>query len=402
MKYIIDTNVLMDFPNVIDKYDVIILSHVIRELENHKNSRNYNLAYKSRKAIKYIKNNLDKITFDDKDYNFILNDIYDPNYTDNRILQACVENNYGLITNDLLLQFKAKQYNLDIIDCHKKNTISYSGVKDIFIDKSNIEDQKILVNIYENPHINTFNLFQNQYLIIWDKITNHAIDKFRWDGYKLVKLKYKPIRNDFAGKIIPINYKQELVFDLLQNPDITVKSVFGNYGVGKDFLMISHALNLIANGRFEKLIWVRNNIEVKDTNQIGFLPSDLTSKLLPFAMPLADHLGGIYSLEMMIKENKIEVQHLGFMRGREIKNSIIYVTEVQNNTKDHVELLIGRVGHGSNLWVNGDVNQSDEEKFFINSSIEALTKLKGNKLYGQVTLDKIERSETSKLAEILR
>ena len=110
--------------------------------------------------------------------------------------------------------------------------------------------------------------------------------------------------------------------------------------------MVTHAIQLIKQNKYDKLIWIRNNVEVKDTNPIGFLPNDMKSKLLPFAMPLADHLGGESGLEMFINQGKIEIQHLGFIRGRNITNSIIYCSESENMTKEHIQLLIGRVAEG--------------------------------------------------------
>lgn len=165
--------------------------------------------------------------------------------------------------------------------------------------------------------------------------------------------------------------------------------------------MLSHAIQAVKEGKFDKIVWVRNNIEVKDTNSIGFLPDGLEDKLKPFLAPLQDFLGGEESLEMFIDEGKVEVQHLGFIRGRDIKNSIIYVTECQSNTKEHIKLLLGRVGEGSQIWLNGDDQQTDNRKFDHNNGVKVLQQLAGNKLYGQVTMDMTERSKTARLAEVL-
>ena len=98
----------------------------------------------------------------------------------------------------------------------------------------------------------------------------------------------------------------------------------------------------------------------------------------------------------------MEVQHLGFIRGRDIKNSIILCSEAENLTKQHVQLLIGRVGEGSSLWLDGDFKQVDSKIFEENSGLNiAIDKLKGNKLFGFVHLEKSERSETAALADLL-
>jgi len=410
--YLIDTNILLENPEIINTYKSVIISQVIRELEKHKLSNNGDLAYKARRATRYIDENCDKVIFDFKDYKVKFDENADPQYVDNQIIQACLDNGYGLITNDLLLKFKANGYRIDVIEINQDDTEEYTGIYDLYLTSSK-EDQELLAHLYESPEDNIFELVQNQYLFIWDKdkptyddfgnINGYEfIDSFRFDGEKLTKLKYKPINSKFMGeKIKPINKKQEMLFDLLQNKDITTKVCLGKYGVGKDFVMISHALDLIEQGKMDKLIWARNNVELADVPTLGILPGDKNEKLIEFAMPLADHVGGIDGLEMLIKQGKIEIQHLGSLRGRDIKHSIIYVTECQNNTREHIKLLIGRVGKGSQLWLNGDLKQTDKEVYRRNSGIKALAVLKGNPLFGQATLDKTERSDTAKLADLL-
>lgn len=412
--FVIDTNVLLESPEIINDYNVVITSMVLRELEKHKISHNGDLAYKARRATRIIDDNSEKIKLDLKDYTDITFDTYaDKNYVDNQIIQMCIENSYGIITNDLLLKLKAKSYEIEVVKIEEKNNDDYKGVYELFISDSK-EDQELLANLYEIPERNQLKLVQNQYLYIWNKNKPNynndrehngyeLIDNLKFDGQKLVKLKYKTITNKFDGhkKIKPINKKQEMLFDLLQNNDITIKSVFGKYGVGKDFIMISHALDLMDQGKIDKIIWARNNVELKDVPSLGTLPGDKVDKLIEFAMPLVDHLGGIEGLKMFLLQGKIEIQHLGSLRGRDIKKSIIYVTEAQNNTDSHIELLIGRVGEGSQLWINGDLKQTDKEVYERNSGIRALYKLKGHYLYGQAELDKTERSETAKLAELI-
>ena len=53
-------------------------------------------------------------------------------------------------------------------------------------------------------------------------------------------------------------------------------------------------------------------------------------------MPLADHCGGIEGIKYLIEEGKLEVIPLGFLRGRSIRNSILYSMESENLTKQHI------------------------------------------------------------------
>ncbi|PLR99632.1 PhoH family protein [Bacillus sp. T33-2] len=410
--YLVDTNAILETPEALIEYHTVILSHVIRELEKHKISFNKELAYKARRATRYIEENKDKVKFDFNDYQVRFDTEADQQYTDNKILQACLDNGYGIITNDLLLKFKAEGLNIEVLETVRTIETEYSGVFDLYITKQKA-DQELLADIYQDPYNNRFDLVKNQYLYIWDKdsptynedgaLNGYSfIDCFKFDGEKIIKLRFKPIFSKFMGeKVKPINKKQEMLFDLLQNKDISIKACFGKYGVGKDFVMINHALDLIEQGKMDKLIWARNNVELEDVPTLGILPGDKIEKLIEFAMPLADHVGGVEGLKMLILQGKIEIQHLGSLRGRDIKRSIIYVTECQNNTNKHIKLLIGRVGKESQLWLNGDLMQTDKEVYRRNSGIRALSVLKGNKLFGQVTLDKTERSDTAQLAELI-
>lgn len=413
-KFAVDTNILIDHFAELEEYQVVLLGHVLRELDKHKSNsgRNPELAYKARRVVRYIKENKDKFIFDTRDYDG--SSFGDNVYEDNRILAAVVENQYSLITNDVLLGFRAEGMGIEVIEFGDKGKedLDYSGVHEIFLT-SNKEDQELLAQLYENPSYNPFNLVQNQYLFIWDKekptynddgeMNGYELtDSFKFDGFQFTKLRYKTVTPKYLGdKVKPINKKQEMLFDLLQNKDITIKACFGKYGVGKDFVMITHALDLIDQGKVDKIIWARNNVELADVPTLGILPGDKIEKLIEFAMPLADHVGGVEGLEVLIRQGKIEIQHLGSLRGRDIKRSIIYVTECQNDTKEHIQLLIGRVGKESQLWLNGDLKQTDKDVYRHNSGIKALAKLKGHRLYGQVTLDKTERSDTAQLAELL-
>lgn len=255
--------------------------------------------------------------------------------------------------------------------------------------------------LYTDPSNNIYNCLDNQYLIIYNDDDTVA-DRFKWCDGSYKKLSYKQINNSFVSKIKPRNTQQECAFDMLQDKNTTIKVVTGRFGSGKTFLMVTNALQLVSENKFERIVWVRNNWGVKDTKDIGALPGTELEKLLPWAAPFADHVGGFDGVEMLMHQNKLEIQHLGFIRGRDIKNSIIICSEAENLTKQHVQLLIGRVGEGSNLWLDGDFKQTDAKVFEENNGLNiAIDRLKGNPLFGYVHLEKSERSVTSALADLL-
>lgn len=244
-------------------------------------------------------------------------------------------------------------------------------------------------------------LLLNEYMIAKDGDGN-TLELLKRKGDKLVKVPYKAISSRFLDKIKPRNIQQQMAIDMLYDPDTTVKVLTGPFGAGKDVLMASAAVDLIEHGKFDKIVYVRNNIEVKNSKPIGFLPGSYTDKLLPFAMPLADHLGGVDGLNLMMTQGRVEVVHLGFIRGRDIRNSIIICSEAENMTKEHMQLLISRVSEGSSLWINGDFKQRDAEVFARNSGLmAAIYKLRGHPRFAYVKLLKTERGETAAMADLL-
>ena len=276
------------------------------------------------------------------------------------------------------------------------NNGKYLGYKTITTDEDLIWEA-----IYSESTKNIFDCLENEYVYIVSP-SRENYDILKWTDGKYKKLAYKTINNNFVDKIKPRNIQQQMAFDLLQSKTETIKVITGRFGSGKTFLMVANALQAIHDNKFEKIVWVRNNVGVKDTKDIGALPGNTIDKIFPYVMPLADHVGGVDGIEMLMRQGKLEVQHLGFIRGRDIKNSIILCSEAENLTKQHVQLLIGRVGEGSSLWLDGDFKQVDSKIFEENSGLNiAIDKLKGNKLFGFVHLEKSERSETAALADLL-
>lgn len=248
---------------------------------------------------------------------------------------------------------------------------------------------------------NHFSCLENEYVILENE-EKEVIDKYRWTGTEYKQVRYKPIENNFTGLIRPRNPQQCLAFDMLQDDKTTIKLLTGVFGSGKTLLMISHALEAIRCGEVDKIVWVRNNIEVKDSVPLGALPGGADEKLLPFAGPLLDHIGGLDGMYAMIDNGQLELQHLGYIRGRDIKHAIVIATEAENLTTQHVQLLIGRIGEGSQLWLDGDHKQVDKQVFKDNSGLlKAVERLAGQSLFGYVNLPISERSATARLADLL-
>lgn len=239
----------------------------------------------------------------------------------------------------------------------------------------------------------------NEYLIISDE-KGEIVDKRQWDGVEFKSFPFPVINNDFIGAIKPRNVHQEIAMHMLRNPKIPVKLITGTYGSGKTLLLTAVAYDLVNRGKFNKIIWVRNNVQVKDTDQLGALPGDEVDKMLPYVMPLADHCGGVEGVRDLIERGALEVIPLGFLRGRSLRKSIIISSEAENLTKEHIQLMLGRIDEGSNLWMDADLRQRDRIAFERSKGIETMIeKLSGDPLFGYVHLTKTERSAAAQLAD---
>lgn len=248
---------------------------------------------------------------------------------------------------------------------------------------------------FYSHNFDNFHFVENQYII-------YSSSVFKYQNNEFIRVDYPTIEGTWIGSIKPRNIEQRAAIDLLLDTRSTIKLVDGTWGTGKTMLLAAAALKGVEEGRFDKIVWIRNNVQVKDTDALGALPGDELDKMLPYLMPLADHCGGIEGLMRLITANQVEVIPLGFLRGRSIRNSVIISSEAENLTKEHIQLLIGRVDEGSNLWLDADIRQRDKASFEKSKGVETLVdRLKGEPLFGYVHLIKSERSETARLADKL-
>ena len=258
-----------------------------------------------------------------------------------------------------------------------------------------------LAQFYSNKDLWAGDLYENQYLLIKDS-TGEVVDKYCRQNGELRQVLFCRLGGSFTGAIKPRNPQQACLFDMLKDKTSKIKLVTGRFGSGKTLAMTNAALELIEKGKFERIVWVRNNVSVKDAPEIGYLPGTEIDKLMPYVMPLADHAGGEEGIKKMLENGTLEVIPLGHLRGRSLRNCIVFCTECENLTRQHIQLLMGRIDEGSQLWLDGDVKQRDKDIFEKSAGLERMIeRLAGNKLFAHIHLEKSERSEVAALADLL-
>lgn len=274
--------------------------------------------------------------------------------------------------------------------------MDYKGYKDLTLYDWQMAD------FYNGKQaLYTKDMVENQYLLVRDG-TGEVVDKYCYQNGELRQVHFCTLGGTFIGAIKPRNPQQICLFDMLKDKTSKIKLVTGRFGSGKTLAMTNAALELIEKGKFERIVWVRNNISVKDAPDIGFLPGTEIEKLMPYVMPLADHAGGEEGIRKMLEDGRLEVIPLGHLRGRSLRNSIVFCTECENLTRQHIQLLMGRIDEGSQLWLDGDLKQRDRQIFEQSAGLERMVeRLAGNKLFAHVHLEKSERSEVAALADLL-
>jgi len=172
------------------------------------------------------------------------------------------------------------------------------------------------------------------------------------------KTTYKGADNKKTSGMVPKTDKQkELLEALHANSQVFI---LGPAGTGKTYVTATYAADKYTLKEIDKIVITRPHVAVG--KELGFLKGDLTEKTMPWALPVLDvlekHLGK-GAVETGIKNGNIEMAPLALMRGRSFDNAFIIVDETQNITTHELKMLLTRVGEGTTIVLNGDIQQSD-------------------------------------------
>jgi phosphate starvation-inducible PhoH-like protein len=172
------------------------------------------------------------------------------------------------------------------------------------------------------------------------------------------KTNYKGASAKQTSGLVPKTDRQkELIDALKENSQVFI---LGPAGTGKTYVTATYASDLYTTKEIDKIVITRPHVAVG--KELGFLKGDLTEKTMPWALPVLDvlekHLGK-GTVETGIKNGNIEMAPLALMRGRSFDNAFIIVDETQNITTHELKMLLTRVGEGTTIVLNGDIQQSD-------------------------------------------
>lgn len=408
IKHFADTSALLHQPLLNPEINIAISAITVKELEHIKShSEDESLKYKAREAVRAIltSNRFEVLTTDNRKINKMLKKYpFLSDIPDHRILCAAeikaIEQDQDIIflTSDALQYLFALQmphlmatYPMGTEEAFKKEE-DWAGWGKYY------PDEKEMAMLYADPKVNILKCKINEFAEIYED--TQLKDILFWTGSEYRKLKYKDFTAPTGEHISPRNIEQKMYLDLLQNDDIPIKLCVGRFGTGKSMFAETWGTHQLQMGKFDKIVFVKNNLDVKGAGKLGILPGDEIDKQYPWLRQIEDHLGP-QLFEQYLNEGKIEPAHLSTLRGRDLKNCLILVDEAENLLATNIQLLLGRVGEGSQIIFCADVKQCDYKDAKMSGIPRLISGLAGNPLFGMVKLMKSERSAIAACADYL-
>jgi PhoH-like ATPase len=350
-----------------------------------------------------------------------IKDIFKEDTPDHRILSVALEWNKKLknnstvilISKDVNLRMKAKALGI-LADDYTTDRIT--SIEELYSGKETVEDfdDETIVQLFQIPYeIPAKQVLKkikgeavpNKYFIL--RNTNRSVLAYLDQEMNT----FQKVDKNIIYGIKPRNAEQTFAVDALTNNNIPLVTLTGKAGTGKTLLALASALQV---RKYYRQIFVARPIVPLSNKDIGFLPGDVQSKLEPYMQPLWDNLRVIQDqftetdkqnqqITAMIKDEKLVIEPLSYIRGRSLQRIFFIVDEAQNLTPHEIKTIITRAGEGSKVIFTGDIYQIDHP--YLDSQSNGLSYLidhfKGQKLYAHINLEKGERSELAELASNL-
>ena len=433
--FVLDTNIILHDYHCIRHFqenDLVIPIAVIEELDKFKKG-NDALSFNARAFMRELNKLTDKKEFGPEGialgkqlgrlkiepnhpFSPEFADLFKDDTQDHRILSTAMwvrDTHPGrfvaLVTKDINLRLKAKAAGMvaqDYMTGRVKDEILYDLEKEVMT----VEADPMVVQQLAYGQDNS---------IEWKEVAQKepkANQLFKFDlGGTTVCARYDTdrdrivlVRTKEAYGIRPLNDEQRFALDACLNPDIPLVSLTGGAGTGKTLIALAAALEQEKD--FDQIILSRPTV-VLGGQDIGFLPGDQKSKMSPYIQPLMDNLDVIkrcfrpgskqaLRIESMLKDEKLLISPLAYIRGRSLGKVFFIVDEAQNLTPHEVKTIITRAGEGTKMVFTGDIFQIDQP--YLDQWSNGLThlgeKMNGQRLFQHVFLRKGERSELSEIA----
>ena len=392
-----------------DEFTLVISSITLEELENIKTSGNKDpdVKYAARKVL----------TDMDEHYGAFEIVLYNDSYGDMMMrdgislsndakIIACArhfaakhpQDEVIFVTNDLICRHIASMY--FVTEKVIEEDYDYDGYKEVYLDEDG------LIEFYSNQDKNLYDLFINQYLLVYDVNSGDCIERLVWTGDGYRRLAYNTFASKWFGDVKPMkgDLYQSLVADSFSNNKITL--VKGPAGSGKTYLSLGFLMHKLERNKIDRIIVFCNTVATKNSAKLGFYPGTRDEKLLDSQIGnlLISKFGGRVAVEQMILEEKLVLLPLSDIRGYDTSGmkAGIYISEAQNMDVELMKLTLQRIGEDSICIIDGDCKTQVDDIHFAGSNNgmrRASQVYRGEDVYGEVTLRNIHRSRVAMIAE---
>jgi predicted ribonuclease YlaK len=402
-KFLVDTNVLIRHPEVLDEYNCVVTSYVNDEVEKLElRLGDSALQYQIRQMKKKL-DNLEVVPFDFRTCEFTLNDKWDKNYVDNILVQFAHDNGYGIITEDRALRIKCRTYGIEVVKVESSNYVDHKGFQVFELAEHN------LYGMLAQPLKNHLNLMVNEYAIINDILNpKELLDILKWDGKELMSLRDE---NGMLGaefstmlfdKFAPLDEFQIMAVDSIRTNQLT--AIRGRAGSGKSYVTLNTAWELVEKEQY-KLVIFCNATPTRDSQELGYYTGDRLGKIMQSSAGtmLKAKFGGEDGLIKQIAVGNIDILPFADLRGYDTGDTktIVWMLEAQNLTSDLLKLGLQRISENTKVIVDGDFHQqTDRDVYTFNNGMKRMSEIfRGKKLYGEIELQYVHRSKIADIAD---
>jgi len=181
------------------------------------------------------------------------------------------------------------------------------------------------------------------------------------------KLQLKKIKSEIAKilnndiKLKAKNESQKKLIESIKHNEIVFCE--GNAGVGKTYIAVAYALNLIRKSStpYVKIYLVKPAITLPGED-MGYLKGSLSDKydvyMTSFYLNI-EKLIGKSTMNELLEKQIIQPLPLAYLRGASLDSCIICADEIQNVSYSNSKTLLTRIGFNSKMIVLGDSGQID-------------------------------------------
>ncbi len=433
--FILDTNVILHDHTCIYQFqdnDVILPITVLEELDKFKRGNDL-INFQAREFTRL----LDEIVGDElfnggkslgigkgklrietgKPFSEILKTSFREDIPDHRILsiaeyavKAYPKRKLVLISKDINLRMKAKSLGIQAED-YKTDQVTDENILDKTVTTFEGFDDRLIEVLYNQGSFALEDLKrdyvpESNECFIFKGNSSSALARFDTKSNRIYRVEKKS-----AYGIKPRNAEQTFSLNMLMDQEINLMALTGKAGTGKTLLALAAAIE--QHRSYEQILLARPIVALSNRD-LGYLPGDASEKISPYMQPLFDNLAVIkhsfnprsneYMLiEDLVKEEKLNITPLAYIRGRSLSNAFFIIDEAQNLTPHEVKTIITRAGEGTKMVFTGDLQQIDSPYLDMKSNGLAFMtdRMRNQEIFAHINLVKGERSFLAELASNL-